>query len=557
MDIGRKFGGPSLILGDVNFVLSSNERVGSKGNDQFLPFITELIKINPLINLPIKGDNLTWDNHREGTGHIKSALNKVVVNDEWLCLFPAVVVQLLHTYNSNHRPLYIRTNVPLAFLNRLFQFKAWWTRDPRSSLMFGKLDSYIQQLEHQLKDIQNLPTGSRVWGEEVEVRRALNEALRRKTLDWQQRCQVSWIKDGDKCYKFFFIAASIRKKNEMRLWKDNGMEFSVALKDIFSNPQTLFSMGSSKAPGPDGMSVMFFKHYWSSVGTNFCEAVVDFFQASLPIDGSMKLMLHTSSLVGSGSAFLRLRSTSALMEACNNNSDGMKRGIKQALGLNMAVNNINYLGLPLFRNRNKDADFNFILDNLVSKLHGWKLKSLSKVGCATLIKSVGLSLPVYVMQTIKLTKKLASKVDEMVRDFWWACEPCNRGIYLKAWDYLCLPKSRGGLGFQKTMEMNQALLAKWEWALLIEEQSLCCQVLRVKYLRGRPFLKCSAMNSDSWFLKNVVKTKEVLLKGACKLIVNGKDTNIREDPWVVHGQEFYPHPVVARPEGWKKLWTCF
>uniref|UniRef100_A0A803QHW2 Uncharacterized protein n=1 Tax=Cannabis sativa TaxID=3483 RepID=A0A803QHW2_CANSA len=80
----------------------------------------------------------------------------------------------------------------------------------------------------------------------------------------------------------------------------------------------------------------------------------------------------------------------------------MKRGIKQTLGFSMGVGNINYLDLPLFRSRKKDVDFNFIIDNLVSKLHGWKLKSLSKAGRATQIKSVGLSLPVYTMQTMKL-----------------------------------------------------------------------------------------------------------------------------------------------------------
>uniref|UniRef100_A0A803NU26 Reverse transcriptase domain-containing protein n=1 Tax=Cannabis sativa TaxID=3483 RepID=A0A803NU26_CANSA len=66
-----------------------------------------------------------------------------------------------------------------------------------------------------------------------------------------------------------------------------------------------------------------------------------------------------------------------------------------------------------------------------------------------------------------------------------------------AWDRLWLPKSRGGLGFRKTLEMNQALLAKWDWALLNDEQSLCCKVLKAKYLRGKPFLECSFKSSDS------------------------------------------------------------
>ncbi|XP_060959435.1 uncharacterized protein LOC133030647 [Cannabis sativa] len=225
-----------------------------------------------------------------------------------------------------------------------------------------------------------------------------------------------------------------------------------------------------------------------------------------------------------------------------NTSNGMKRAIKQTLGLKCAVGNINYLGLPLFRTRQKDADFNFILDNLVKKLHGWKLKSLSKAGRATLIKSVGLALPVYTMQTTKLSKKLALRIDGMVRDFWWGHEQGNRGICLKAQDRLCLPKSHGGLGFRKTVEMNQALLAKWGWDLLTENQSLCCQVLSAKYMRGRKFFDCTIRSSDSWFWRNVVRTKEILKKGACKLIADGRDTSIWNDPWITHGCTLFPKP---------------
>ncbi|XP_060974253.1 uncharacterized protein LOC133039384 [Cannabis sativa] len=223
----------------------------------------------------------------------------------------------------------------------------------------------------------------------------------------------------------------------------------------------------------------------------------------------------------------------------------MKRGILQELGLNLADTNINYLGLPLFRSKNKDVNFNFILDNLVSKLHGWKMKMLSKAGLATLIKSVGLALLVYTMQTTKLSKKLASKIDGMVRDFWWGCEQGNRGLYLKAWDHLCLPKSREGSGFRKSMEFNQALLAKWGWALLTEDQSLCCRVLRAKYLKNKPLFEATYKDSDSWFWKNVVKSIDILRKGACKVISNGEETYVWKDPWVVHGKELYPKPITS------------
>ena len=42
----------------------------------------------------------------------------------------------------------------------------------------------------------------------------------------------------------------------------------------------MFSLGSEKAPGPDGFTDHFFKKAWSIVGEEVCQAVKSFFQSS-------------------------------------------------------------------------------------------------------------------------------------------------------------------------------------------------------------------------------------------------------------------------------------
>ncbi|XP_060974224.1 uncharacterized protein LOC133039363 [Cannabis sativa] len=135
MDYGDRFGGPWLILGDTNFVLSSSEREGSSGRDPFIPFITDLVDSRGLINMPIQGDKMTWDNHRSGRSHVKSALHKGLINGAWLNLFPKVILCSSQTCNSDHRPLCLLSSGVEPKFKRTFRFEEGWTRDVRSKLV--------------------------------------------------------------------------------------------------------------------------------------------------------------------------------------------------------------------------------------------------------------------------------------------------------------------------------------------------------------------------------------------------------------------------------------
>nr|XP_027090307.1 uncharacterized protein LOC113711341 [Coffea arabica] len=74
------------------------------------------------------------------------------------------------------------------------------------------------------------------------------------------------------------------------------------------------------------------------------------------------------------------------------------------------VHQSKYLGLPMVIGRSKRQVFEFIRQKAVKRLGGWKEKLLSQAGKETLLKSVILALPAYVMSCCRLPKALCQNV---------------------------------------------------------------------------------------------------------------------------------------------------
>jgi hypothetical protein len=192
-----------------------------------------------------------------------------------------------------------------------------------------------------------------------------------------------------------------------------------------------------------------------------------------------------------------------------------------------------YLGLPMFLSSSKIKDFSFLKDKLRSRVFGWKSKCLSWVGRTTLIKLVAQATLIYGMSVFKLPKGLCVDLDAILRKFWWSPHTEGNSFFTPiAWSSLCKPFSDGGLGFRKFECFNEAMLSKLAWWILSDRDSFCVKVLRGKYKVRFNWLSCSPTKSSSFAWKGIESTRSLLAKGACRLVGNGVNTLVWEDPWI-------------------------
>ncbi|GJV19940.1 putative RNA-directed DNA polymerase, eukaryota, reverse transcriptase zinc-binding domain protein [Tanacetum coccineum] len=175
-----------------------------------------------------------------------------------------------------------------------------------------------------------------------------------------------------------------------------------------------------------------------------------------------------------------------------------------------------YLGLPIGANMSRCSNWSPVVDRFQKRLSTWKCKNLSYGGRLTLIKSVLESLGVYFFSTFKAPISIIKKLESILG-----------------------PRDQGGLNIGSLKVFNQAMLTKWWWRFLLEENALWRKV--IVSIHGN----CGGFKTDShtpyksgpWY--QVLKMKDDLspygispLSLFKKKVGNGQTTRFWIDPWL-------------------------
>lgn len=183
-----------------------------------------------------------------------------------------------------------------------------------SKVSFTKLDKQIVRVERQLGLAQQQPVSDSSCKECSELEKALDDIHEKQEAYWYLRSRVSEVKDGDRNTKYFHHKASQRRKrnsltglfDSCGVWRteEDDIEniFEAYVSSIFESTSpsdsamqqilqyvrpivsaecnqkllkpftkdeifaTLQQMHPCKAPGPDGMHVIFYQRFWHIIG---------------------------------------------------------------------------------------------------------------------------------------------------------------------------------------------------------------------------------------------------------------------------------------------------
>nr|GEX30335.1 RNA polymerase II large subunit [Tanacetum cinerariifolium] len=206
------------------------------------------------------------------------------------------------------------------------------------------------------------------------------------SMEMAQKAKIKWAVEGDENYGSRFSkpgkpSAKIQMEfpNQITQEQCNNLESDVTSVEI---KKAVWDCGTDKAPGPDGFTFGFFRHFWYLVDREIYDAVRGLKQGDLLSPFLFILIMETLHI-----SFQRV------VDA------GMFHGIK--------------LGGDMHRLQ----VWNDIVDRIRCRLSKWKMKMLSIGGRLTLVKSVLGSMPIFHMSLFKVPAGILRTL-ESIRWVW-------------------------------------------------------------------------------------------------------------------------------------------
>jgi hypothetical protein len=170
------------------------------------------------------------------------------------------------------------------------------------------------------------------------------------------------------------------------------------------------------------------------------------------------------------------------------------------------------------------SELNYVAAKVEKRIPTWQNVGLSSGGKMILVESCLSSVPNYAMGVYALQEEVRQKMDTA-----WHGPDMKRKYHMAKWDLMATPKAAGGAGFTDTRVMNKCLLAKWIFKIERGDNTICCNLLRQKYLGENIFSYKKKSGSQFW--KGLISIREEFSRGVKYILGNGRKIRFWLDTW--------------------------
>ncbi|GJS11041.1 RNA-directed DNA polymerase, eukaryota, reverse transcriptase zinc-binding domain protein [Tanacetum coccineum] len=539
-----KWNGDVIIMGDFNEVRVKSDRFGSHFNPFGAQRFNSFISDSGLVEVNLGGCHFTWC-HKSATK--MSKLDRFLVSESVLSDMDGFNVFVENTWKNSPR---VGPNALSSLMSKLRILK----QQIRSWNKFGRRKNEQTLLKKKLED-NDLNIDSGLGNEDLinsrlETIHQLQKLDSLESMERAQKVKIKWAVEGDENTGFFHgiinkrrNIQSIRGVMVEGKWIDNPVNISYEQRAYLESDVTnaeikkaVWECGIDKAPGPDGFTFGFFRHFWYLVDIEVFEAVspTEEFQfgkclkqgdplspflfllvmetlhisfqrvvnagmyQGIKVGGLINLshMFYADDAVFVGEWSESNISSRIHVHDCFHKVSGLKINMSKSklMGIEVEAGKVSraavklgclvlktpflYLGSYVAGDMHIIQSWEDIVDRVRRRLSKWKIKMLSIGGRLTLIKSVLGSMPIFHMSMFKFPTGILRILESIRGKFFNGHETyCKKASWVQ-WNKVLAPKVIGGLGIPSLYALNRGLLFKWVWRFFAHESTLWSRVVK-------------------------------------------------------------------------------
>jgi exonuclease III len=250
MSLVNRWQGDSIVMGDFNEVRSADERMGSVFNIQGATEFNDFISNSELVDIQLEGYSFTWSHPSASK---MSKLDRFLVTEGVISLFPHISAICLDRHLSDHRPILLRDVIADYGATPFRLYHSWLTLSGFEQLVIHTWNSTVLEDSNGMvrfkKKLQALKKVIREWvaiykrgktsrrndiklnlsviDKQLEQGRVNDDILLSRmglmkqlldsnssdALDNLQKAKIQWAIEGDENSKFFHGVINRKRAN--------------------------------------------------------------------------------------------------------------------------------------------------------------------------------------------------------------------------------------------------------------------------------------------------------------------------------------------------------